>query len=67
MTSIDMDHDTDVDDEVRELDRATAGLLIAHIHTERDGGTFGGMDGDSPANWIIGRIGHLLEHPEDIG
>ncbi|MET9263670.1 hypothetical protein [Amycolatopsis sp. NPDC004079] len=64
MTSIDKGLGEAV--EAPELDSATAGLLIAHIHNERSGGTFGDMDGDSAANWIIDRIGHLLEHPEDI-
>lgn len=66
MTSIDAVRGTDTEDEVQKLGPTTAGLLIAHIHNERAGGTFGDMAGDSAANWIIDRISHLLEHPEDI-
>ncbi|MQA10040.1 MAG: hypothetical protein GEU98_16090 [Pseudonocardiaceae bacterium] len=55
-----------VEDPTPELDQATVEHLIAHIHNEYEGGTFGDMAGDSAATWIIDRLSHVLAHPEDL-
>lgn len=67
MSSAALHHRDQVTEEhVPELDQETVGHLIAHIHNEYAGGTFGAMDGDSVATWIIDRLSHVLDHPEDL-